>query len=79
MGLGFLSSSSSINLLYITVHAALYEDLIPYVHVAHDLESLVRSTVAETLDKFIARGHHLKVSVLNTYIHPHIGPLLVGV
>jgi hypothetical protein len=44
MGLGFLSSQSSINLLFITVHPALYEDLIPYVHVAHDLESLVRST-----------------------------------
>jgi hypothetical protein len=44
MGLGFLSSQSSINLLFITVHPALYEDLIPYAHVAHDLESLVRST-----------------------------------
>jgi hypothetical protein len=44
VGLGFLSSSSPINLLFITVHADLYEDLIPYVHVAHDLESLVRST-----------------------------------
>jgi hypothetical protein len=44
MGLGFLSSQASINLLFITVHAALYEDLIPYVHAAHDLESLVRST-----------------------------------
>jgi hypothetical protein len=45
MGLGFLSSQSSINLFFVTVHQALYEDLIPYVHVAHDLESLVRSTV----------------------------------
>jgi hypothetical protein len=44
MGLGFLFYQSSINLLFIIVHAALYEDLIPYVHVAHDLESLVRST-----------------------------------
>jgi hypothetical protein len=44
MGLGFLSSQSSINLFFVTVHPALYEDLIPYVHVAHDLESLVRST-----------------------------------
>jgi hypothetical protein len=44
MGLGFLSSQSFINLLFITVHAALYEDLIPYVNVTHDLESLVRST-----------------------------------
>jgi hypothetical protein len=45
MGLGFLSSQSSINLFFVTVHPALYEDLIPYVHVAHDLESLVRSTI----------------------------------
>jgi hypothetical protein len=45
MGLGFLSSQSSINLFFVTVHPAPYEDLIPYVYVAHDLESLVRSTV----------------------------------
>jgi hypothetical protein len=44
IGLGFLFSQSLINLFFVTVHPALYEDLIPYVHVAHDLESLVRST-----------------------------------
>jgi hypothetical protein len=42
--LGSSLLQSSINLFFVTVHPALYEDLIPYVHVAHDLESLVRST-----------------------------------
>jgi hypothetical protein len=43
--LGSSLLQSSINLFFVTVHPALYEDLIPYVHVAHDLESLVRSTI----------------------------------
>jgi hypothetical protein len=43
MGLGFLFFQLLINLFFVIVHPALYEDLIPYVHVAHDLESLIRS------------------------------------
>jgi hypothetical protein len=42
MGLGFLFSQSSINLFFIIVHSALYEDFIPYVHVAYDLKSLIK-------------------------------------
>jgi hypothetical protein len=34
-----------INLFFVIVHPALYEDFIPYVHVAHDLEFLVKLTL----------------------------------
>jgi hypothetical protein len=52
--LGSSLLQSSINLFFVTVHPALYEDFIPYVHVAHDLESLVRSTnTLINLTKFI--------------------------
>jgi hypothetical protein len=54
MGLGFFFSQSFINLVFITVHPALYEDLISYVHVAHDLESLIRSTkILQLLKKLL--------------------------
>jgi hypothetical protein len=53
MGLRFLSSQSSINLFFVTVHPALYEDLISYVHVAHDVESLVRSTTSHDSEQLV--------------------------
>jgi hypothetical protein len=66
MGLGFLSSQSSINLFFVTVHPALYEDLIPYVHVAHDLESLVRSTVCDKSENSLISCLCNTIDVINT-------------
>jgi hypothetical protein len=41
--LGFFFLQLLINLFFVIMHSALYKDLISYVHVIHDLESLVKS------------------------------------